>query len=311
MKKKFILFLGMGWCGTTSLYYTLKDEIKYMHGGWKKESFVLTLIFPPKNKIQFISEMERFKNLFSSMNHINTKIDPILSKFSEKELNSFFGPNISLKKYVEYYVKLAEYCGEDYTAVGDFSNTNWFLDKDNLNELRTSLSKYFDVKVLMIFRDPIRKQWSQTCAHTNGLFFSPRFEDNSNVMENFKKSKCQKYANIVRDSYDVFGKENVCYLIMEEFFKNEQNNPEVSKLEQFLSIKIPEVYPCVFVPDLGINPIQIDGLKDQWISDHQILTSEFYNEMRIREDYIDTYNEFKKLHGFLPADWGRPIDYGY
>ena len=97
---------------------------------------------------------------------------------------------------------------------------------------------------------------------------------------------------------------------MEDFF-SKNNRQEVSKLEKFLDIKIPKTYPCCFVPDKGINPPKIDGLKDQWNSDHEVLTPEFYNIMRNKEEYIKVYSEFEELHGCLPADWGRPIDYGY
>jgi hypothetical protein len=308
-----------------------------MHGGWGKELFTLSKIFShliDPNEYSDSNEHEniqrekdillfendddynlfRYKNLqFSLRYHKSIDPDPILVKFTEKELNSFFGPHISLEKYVNHYVRLSEYCGEDYQAVGDFSNPNFLLSKNELNEVRLALSEYFDVKVLLSVRDPIRRHWSRTCAFSSGRRFPPRFGLNTEISDNFWKGKklFNKYPQVINNAYDVFGKENVCYLVMEEFFDNRENNSEVSKLEQFLGVNIPEVYPCVFVPDRGINPPQIEGLADQWMSDTEILTPEFYNSARNSLFFDQIYSEFEELHGSLPADWGRPIDYDY
>lgn len=313
MKKKFILFLGISWSGTTSLYNTLKYKCNYMHGGWEKESRTLSRIFYP-TQVSKLKHRTYFDLLFDSMNYISNNMDtkdPVLLKFTEKELNFYFGPNISLKKYVQHYVKLAEYCGNDYQAVGDFSNRNFDLQNNMLEEIKSALSQYFDVKIIFIFRDFIRKQWSEICALTNGKYFRKEYDTtNSSVADIFRSIACPNYTQKIKDVYHIFGKENICYLIMEDFFK-EDNKTEVSKLEQFLNINIPEVAPCVFVPDKGINPSKLEGLIDQWSSDTEILTPEFYTKMRNRKDYDKIYSEFKELHGSLPADWGSPIDYGY
>ena len=133
------------------------------------------------------------------------------------------------------------------------------------------------------------------------------------VVDVVRNQPCLDYTKKVSTAYDVFGKENVCYLIMEDFFKTQNNNPEVNKLGKFLNIEIPldKIYPCCFVPDFGINAPEIVGLKDQWNSDYEKLPPEFYQELRNREDYIRCYSKFKNFHGSLPADWGHPIDYGY
>lgn len=116
------------------------------------------------------------------------------------------------------------------------------------------------------------------------------------------------YAKFIIKIQKKYGKESVHYVIMEDFF-SDNNNQEVSKLAKFLDTKIEDVYPCCFVPDKGINAPKIPHLKDQWNSDHEVLTPEFYNA--IRKYSNSCYENFERLHGYLPANWGRPIDYGY
>lgn len=334
MKKPFILFLGIGWAGTTSLYYTLKNKVKYMHSGFAKEPYALSKIFF-KDKVfgdrykPEESRCEKDVSIFESVDQFNVfnynrlqyalkyhtllNGDPILKKFTEREINSFFGFNLTLEKYINHYVRLAEYCGEEYQSVGDFSNPNFLLDKNELTQIHSALSEYFDVKALLILRDPIRRHWSRTAACSNDIRFPNRFGGNPNVEENFWKGErlFTRYTEKITNSYEIFGKKNVHYVIMEDFFKDEKNNPEVSKLEQFLNVSIPEVHPCVYVPDKGINPPKLEGLRDQWLSDTSILTPEFYENARNDPFFVKIYSEFEQFHGSLPADWGRPIDYGY
>jgi hypothetical protein len=314
MKKKFILFLGTGWSGTTSLYYTLKNKVNYLHGGWCKEPSYLVRIFKEITKIPARYDLNAFNLLMGAFNSINIiEKDPILSRFTEKDIYKCFGHFVTLDNYVEHYVKLSEYCEGTYEAVADFSNMNYFLKENMYHQIYSALSKYFDVKVIVIFRDFIRREWSMTCAlsNYNQDHFIPYYDLNSNVADIIKRKKPLNYAQKIKEVSNIFGKDNVCYLIMEDFFNNINNNPEVVKLENFLNIKISEVHPCAFVPDCGINAPKLSDLKDQWISDHEILTDEFYNYIRNRKDYIQSYSDFEELHGFLPANWGVPIDYGY
>lgn len=318
MKKKFILFLGLGWAGTTSLYYTLKNN-NILHGGFLKENFYLNRFFFPneykaKNKQHYFSWL--LKIHCRELRYSRYSQDNILKNFNKDEVDDFFDlkKKCSLEKYSSHYLKLAEYCKNDYQLVGDFANTNSKLSLYQFQQINYEMSKYFDVKVMIILRDPIRRIWSMTNAQSNysQSVFSTSFPWYTTISNNVRSIEGFSYTKKIKEVYNVFGKENVHYVIMEDFFKNEKNNPEIRKLENFLDAKISEVYPCAFVPDKGINAPKINNLlKDQWISDCEILTSEFYSEMRNREDYDKIYSEFEELHGFLPADWGSPIDYGY
>lgn len=322
IKPKFLLSFGIGWSGTTSLYHTLK-EIKYLHTGLTKENYRLATIHSSKNlsnKGNFY--WDRSFNIFTMYLNVlkaNDSTDNIIKQFTIKDAHDIAGPSATINHYVNFYRNLSKYCGNEYQCVGDFSNTNLYLDTDFLIDLRNKLSEYFDVKCIIILRDPIRRAWSNAGSYTqlNPSRFFYHIKDISkdvirgnSIQENIELTIGSKYVSHITKLYDIFDKENVCYLIMEDFF-NLEKNEEKEKLEYFLNIKIDSIYPCCYVPDRGINAPKLENLRDQWDSDVEILTPEIYNNYRNREDISKVYSDFKKFHGFLPADWGSPIDYGY
>lgn len=329
MKKQFILSMGVGWSGTTSLYYTLQNNLQYMHGGLIKEMHYLINHFNPSDKtLWFNTESLLTKWNYSKFRNGLTSdiLDRPLSCFSKSEFNSIIFAKNGLQTYTNYYQKLVEYCGEDYNAVGDFSNSNFRLTEKNLYEIFSLLKINFDVKVVFIFRDFIRRQWSQVSSLnlTNKKSailkeiikeesFHRLFSGSNEDIITHENLFFYNYAKKVKDAYKIFGQENVCYLIMEDFFKNIKDNPEVSKLENFLNINIPidKIYPCCYVPDKGINAVTFDGLSDQSTSDHQPLNSDTYYNLKSLKKISQLYLDFEEFHGYLPSNWGSPIDYGY
>ena len=70
-----------------------------------------------------------------------------------KNLDLLFSRDTTLDNYVEYYKLLSS---NDYPYVSDFSNTNANLSPQFISEISSTLKENFDVKVIMIFRDPVR-----------------------------------------------------------------------------------------------------------------------------------------------------------
>lgn len=336
VKKKFILFLGVGWSGTTSLFYTLQNNLQYLHGGYVKEPYYLSRYFLNGNEMCVADNFNKILNLhtllqnntwYNKHNNIKLFADPLLKMgLSSPEFLDYFTKEIKLESYVKYYRKLAEY-SKDYQAVGDFSNPNRKLTKEMLSEVLNSLIPYFDVKALIIFRDPVRRLWSMMSSFSqnnkrswNSLGYKmseSEYEVYSSAENITHRIKCRQdiipYTDTIKNAYNALGKDNVHYIIMEDFFSQKEDNPEVSKLEKFLGISIPseKIHPCCYVPDRGINVPNIPGLEDQSSSDHVVLTEETYYDLRYSENIIDSYNLFENFHGYLPADWGSPINYGY
>lgn len=337
-KRKFILFLGIGWAGTTSLYKTLQFRYSYMHGGFNKESEYLIKMYIDQldsltnnygEVMRYRQKNELLKTTYGLLLHNITiknagllnkmfeddikyfeyfdnikKYYNVLNKFSERKINHYFATNYTLEKYVEYYEEISDYCENNFKFIGDFSNNTGYLNEDILSKILSSLSKKFDVHILLILRDPIRRSFSNACYLSKYAY-----NNTNNFLEYFEKNDVN-YANLIKKAYKIFGKEKVLYLVMEDLFKKNEKS-EISKLEHFLDVKIPSMHPCCYVPDMGINAPKIPGLTDQSKSDYMILSEEFYLQMKKNNHYTKVYNDFEELHGSLPADWGLPIDYQY
>lgn len=331
-KKDFIFFGGIGWCGTSSLWFTLGHLHPYIFTGSRKENIYL---FALHNYLT-----EGFLNLpkhllDNEISYYNPVINKLQSKggyrqyFAQSRLNTDYEKEDALQlhpptlqKYVEYCLEISRASEKHYRYVGDFSNPNAFLPKSFLNLVNIELSKYFNIKSLLIFRDPVRRLFSNV---SSGFHYMKRYtadENDKNPTEtwvrnfletnNLRKNLPINYTQIIKNYQEVFGKENLHCSIMEEFFKDPQQcltNPSVIELGKYLDCKIEQVYPCAFVPDKGINAPNIIGLGDQSFSDGDVLTPEFYEYCYSKLKFV--YDEFKEIYGSLPEDWGKPINYGY
>lgn len=320
-KPTFLLFGGIGWCGTTSLWLTLINS-GYLHTGWTKENHYLSFIQNyedwgyldfKKFKSIYEKDLEEYNNIkyftIETSLYKRKNLDRSLRKVKSKFISDF---PPKLDHYVNFYTELNQFCQEQFKVVGDFSNTNHMLFPSFLLKVKESLSTHFDVKCLFVLRDPIRRLFS----NVNSTTYSRKNLSNNSATKNFIDAvnadklydSTINYSVAIKKYIKIFGKENVCYLIMEEFFE-EGNRKEVEKLENFINYKLDAIFPCAFVPDKGINAPKLDRLEDQWDCDHEILTPELYTFSRENLSFV--YNEFEKFHGHLPADWGKPIDYGY
>ena len=345
MKKNFVFGCGVAWCGTTSLHRTLSVKQNYLHTGFQKESYYLTyallhedgIIDPFKthekfffgkkrHNIEFLGSCKKIviengffedpgEKAYNTEDYLS-----VLKKFTPEQINHFLTPPYTLDKYLKYIDLLSIYSQEKYQSVGDFMNANYmnvFALEKTFDIFKKEIEKKFNFKFLVILRDPIRSLFSMI----NSEYHDPRklnsavkkYESASSfLLDNLlgERLYLNNYANFITKIQNKYGKESIHYVIMEDFF-SDNNSQEVSKLAKFLDTKIEDVYPCCFVPDKGINAPKIPHLKDQWNSDHEVLTPEFYNAIRNQKHSIQCYSDFEKLHGSLPADWGRPIDYGY
>lgn len=350
MKKPFIFGCGVSFCGTTSLHRTLALNNNYLHTGIEKEWNYLNYIFNSNNGtvdpytndsfLYHIELKEKYNNLFKSLYQHKKFIKgyskicyntpeylEVLNKFSLEEINEIFSYPYTLEKYIKYYKLLSQYSEGIFNSVGDFTNQNIILTtayKDQFEVCKSELEKDFDFKFLMILRDPIRSYFSILNGSLYGHIPTLKriFDRNNfNTVEDYVIDRAltqrrsfitdHNYAKFIKYVKKNYGEDKIHYVIMEDFF-SDNNEEEKTKLEKFLNTKINSVYPCVFVPDKGINSPKTGiyaDLKDQWDADREKLSPDLYNFLKKHYQYL--YDEFEEMHGYLPADWGRPIDYGY
>lgn len=293
MKPTLVLGGGTMFSATTPLWYTLSHDNKICHTGHHKEHHYLYLL---ANRDRNTSEIKNIRRkfydrpLYQKTNEYYKNelyLDP--GDWTEEEIDEFFSPEFTLEKYVRYYQKLSER-NPDYPMVADFSTKN---NKINLQKFEV-LKDYFDIKVLIIFRDPIRRWWSQCHRMTPndpGLAFVGRELDGREIklrLESYYTKVFDKFQSIFPDTY---------VIIMEEFFDG-----KVEPVEKFLGCKINKIHDNVYWPELGPKAPRYKGLKDQW-SDTRPLEPELLDIGKKR--FYNIYKDFENRFGYIPEAWHK------
>ena len=313
MKKRFILGMGMGWCGSSSLWNTLLVN-NYIDTGIRKEVHALVTIDDFYNLEGFLN-IRRFyeKNKILLFNTVKTdkwaenpaqKVVDIHNKFYDK---IFDKEKTILQNYIDYIKAITE--TTEAQCAADFSVSNAKITKKLLEEFKSKLeNEGYEIKILAILRDPVRRGFSYLQSEYVRLKRS-----NISMLDYVQKhmhTSCG-FINSINNYEDVFGNENVWVGFMEEFFDPEKRTGKysVTGLEEFLNFKLPLITPCVYVPDRGINAPKLPGLEDQSRTDTLKLLPTLY------QDYKNLlqpeYDAFEKKYGFIPDFWGSPIDYDY
>lgn len=307
MKPKFILFVGVGWSATKPLYYTLSQIYNCLHGGIVREHHYLKIIqsLSSSNSIEdldFVNKQVK-KNKFEFFVFKKNNIFPEMYEYAKL----FTEPPFTIKKYIKFYLNFYTYLQKNtkFQYVSDFSNSNMFLSKDFLKDFSVELLKHFDVKVLMIFRDPVRRYFSE---HNFKYYIT-----NPELQKKYSSASeyCLTTIHKSMDYVDLYNKFNLFFdckqLVMEELW--EGDGYELSNLSSFLNYKIEKLHFNVYCPDRGNKPVLHNKLPDQYSSDYEVLSEKlYYNLYNILESQ---YKNYYKKFNCTPLYWGNPINYSY
>ena len=315
---------GTGWSATTPLWYTLQAANQYLHAGLVKEGEYLPIIAetPAQRLKKRLIQRQRFKAYgeptsagvfkFSNRKYNNKGRIPEVDEdlfLTQEEIDTFISRPFSLEKYINYYKRLWETLQENncpYQAVGDFSNANGWLPEEFCHKLVDRLSEYFDVKALMIVRDPIRRLWSETNAfwtYKEQSMASTEEEHHKLFYDYMSKSNQSQYFSLI-DKW-----EKICPLhviIMEQLWEGDEQEREKKRLSDFLDYDIKNIHQNVYSPDRGPNAPKYLGLIDQWSSDKYWLQDELYNQVK---PFFPIYQQWVDRYGSLPLYWGKPYTY--
>tara|TARA_B100000902_G_scaffold135629_1_gene133935 strand:- start:223 stop:1101 length:879 start_codon:yes stop_codon:yes gene_type:complete len=283
VKPKLLLSAGLPASGSTSLYYTVWNN-KYAHGGAMKESnYLLSIEFP-----------EKFKQ--NNEDHKNKKgfgmgVDRLWVMPSEVFDSSFIedvGFNAlcssSLEKYINYNLKLWETVKDNFESVTDFSNSNRQLTEKFMMSIRDELLKYFDIKVVMIFRDPIRMVWS-ACNRRSKLGEGLP----ESIIEQYFYHPNVRYVDLYERYVRVWGKDRVKFIINEDFYKG-----DMQPLSKFLEFPISPTYK---------NITHLSSLKEKVYSQWCDLGYETWKYAYENMKWV--YDDFENNFGYMPSDWGK------
>ena len=321
VKPQFILSTGTGWSATTPLWYTLQVDNPFLHVGMKKDPGYLDMLRRTPEE-RMITDRKNFRingRSWTTKNRQWSKIVLQMNKelfeegaiqtrggaltearrhlyFTQKDVDEFSETPLSFEKYLSYYRKHWKYLQENncpYKAVADFSNSNANLPDWYIDEFMPKLQEHFDVKVLMIVRDPIRRLWSEVNSDDQEHFF----------MRKIQSGDYWNYIEIIEKW------ERVCpihVIIMEQLWEGDQQERERQRLSDFLDYDIKKIHENAYCPDRGPDAPHLIGLPDQWTSDKYMLQDELYNKVR---PLFPVYQQWVDKYGSLPLYWGKPYNY--
>ena len=280
MKPKLLFGTGIGWSATTPLYETLRSH-KIINSGISKEPETLDWI---ANRDPYTWKYKR-----------SPKYNEYIRRKSESKLRNsklLFSKDTTLDNFVEYYKLLSK---DDRPYVCDFSNNNEKLNHRFIAEIAPTLKENFDVKVIMIFRDPVRRGYSETSSHykTNVKRNSGMVEqwDNRDPRSRFEWRFIRQRFNSIDYWKDLLKKEEYNsskFSYVQIYRKYAEHFPtlpivmedlwggDIEPLENFLDCKINSLHNNCYYPEMGTKAPRYEGLEDQWMSDMQDLSEKDY-----------------------------------
>lgn len=289
---KLLLLAGTGWSATTPLWMTLCD-----HG------IINTGITKEPQTLHYISNKdENYWRYKRSVKYERLKHKPYSDLILSKDT--------TIDDYIEYYKTV-----DGYAA--DFSNDNAFLSAEFITEIAPKLKEHFDVKVIMIVRDPVRRSYSYCSAaygsksqkiskidkRWNNEDPKSRFEWRmikrrfTDSISYWKNEISAPVSNMAKFSYVEIYKKFNCHfptlpIVMEDLWSG-----KTEELETFLECKLNGLHRNCYYPEMGTKAPRYEELSDQWMSDLQDLSEDDYNFGRDKLNWIydEWYQQFKTI----------------
>tara|TARA_B100000965_G_scaffold406477_1_gene445612 strand:+ start:285 stop:1043 length:759 start_codon:yes stop_codon:yes gene_type:complete len=215
--KKLILCPGIPRSGTTSLWNLLSCN-NIIKGSDHKEIHYLSLLHnnADNGDPMYPSEL------------INPQVSYAIT---ENERRGLLYP-YNLDNYISYL--------NSHSNPADFSQSYFLLPQKFLYQVNNKLKDYFDVKIILIYREPIRRLISYIgMLHHDASCFGVNLKNKRDLfMEYINNLKLQSLYKDVKEKYEkVF--ENVMCLTTEHFFLDQKRQKQ---LTEFLEVPMINVF---------------------------------------------------------------------
>ena len=282
-KPKFLLSASFRASGTTSLYYTLWSN-KYGHGGRVKENQYLEFLQSP-HLYQSLEKLHKNKIKFGEGALRPWLVPEKIFMDYDSPLFPYTNQEFKLEKYIAYYLDLWERIKGEYQSVLDFSNTSQPLSEKFMLSIKDELLKHFDLKFIMILRDPISRLW----AHCNRV---SACEGNTpqNLMKKFYKDpNLVSYRDQYRRYANVWGEEKIKIIINEDFYLGKTQN-----ISDFLEYDIKTSFYQIS---------HLSSIKDKVYNDWCKIDIKTWENAFQNMSWV--YEEYEKEFGYIPHQWGR------
>lgn len=300
MKPKLILCVGTGWSATTPLYFTFqKNKVATC---LNKEPHVLSYLHAPQ---AFSNMMERKYNMGYLLP------EGFRERTKEENAMATIWKAPTLDNYVKFLKHYYNHIKDEYQAVCDFSTTYAGFNIHQIMTFAKTLKENFDVKVIMILRDPFRRMFS----HFNHVYRDNPIEELSKAflyIRRFDKNSFQfplETRGWHRKNFEAFANSNYhrIHQNWEQFFPTHSiimedlwagRNSELERLNGFLGTNITELHENAYYPDRGADAPHYQNLRDQWDSDTVTLDPKTVERGRRAMHYY--YESWESLTGVNP-----------
>tara|TARA_B100000287_G_C20574802_1_gene757984 strand:- start:63 stop:959 length:897 start_codon:yes stop_codon:yes gene_type:complete len=295
-KPKMLVWGGHGWAASSPLVYTLQRNAKYAHFGYTK----LWNYFEEQFYHVFNGTWENYKSHEPATHRLNLTVDlEPLRDFSLSHLKKLMEGERTEEKMIDFFHALYDHVvTKGYKSVGDYNYRNIIANSDDKEKYNQLLMSEFDIKVLAIVRDPIRRTFSRYLNNQQ------RAQDKN--LKNKRTMKVVDYTKNINDLYKTFGKDRTHIIVMEELW--EGDGTAKKELSQFLDHPITDLWKNLYAPDRGhLVEYDKDVPCQAYGQDLAELTPEMYYQYRKEYDHV--YQAWKQEFGSLPLHWGEPIEY--
>ncbi len=306
MKPKILLIGGWGWSATSPLVYTLQRNAKYAHFGYSKTFRCYGNIKKNDSRITKYNLIcdgtwENFEKGKPGTHHMNHTIDlEPLRDFSLDHLHKLVRGGYTLSNYMDFYHALHDHViSKGYKSVGDgcMGRYHRYHTPEDAIKFTETLKSEFDVKVLLIARDPVRRAFSHYLCQ---IAFIIHKNKGKAILPH--EIKFIDYKKQLREIQSYYGKDNVYVTVMEELWERDG----ATGLSEFLEHPITNLWKNLYAPDIGHLCKHDDDVPCQGFGQDLLeLTPEMYWHYRKKSNHI--YEDWKKAFGSLPLHWGEPL----
>ena len=301
MKPKMLIWGGHGWAASSPLVYTLQRNAKYAHFGYTKawNYFKEQKVGNEEFYHVFKGTWENYKSHEPATHRLNLTVDlEPLRDFSLSHLKKLMGGERTEEKLIDFFHTLYDHVvTKGYKSVSDY-NYRAHIETGDQEKYNQLLISEFDIKVLAIVRDPIRRTFSR--------YLNNQQKAQSKNLKNKRTMKVVDYTKNINYLYKTFGKDKTHITVMEELW--EGDGTAKKELSQFLDHPITNLWKNLYAPDRG-HLVEYDkDVPCQAYGQHLAeLTPEMYYQYRKEYDHV--YQAWKQEFGSLPLHWGEPIKY--
>ncbi len=279
---------------------TKKPLMIFSFGGWSASTpLYRTLI---KNKVVRRNSIKE-PNIIPAI--ISNNPDMISDKYRDLKRKNVDDYQVFECTTVDAYIDwLLRHHTSKCMGVSDATNTHIFFDVKDIATFASKFKEAFQVKVLIICREPVKRLFSHLNSIDNIGHSLEKYGQNKRlelVMPYLDKPVPMQFPgqgwDYKQQAYEPYMESNYPEMIVNwsKYFDTHvicmedlwgDKNSALEKLNTFLGSSITQLTPNVYYPDLGPNAPHHEGLKDQWSSDTEFITKKNYDLAREKLDWV-------------------------